>query len=90
MQVPGRWSWQNPGFRRLVRSLVIEAMVYAGLVVAYFYLILRLLGEPLRQLFSSNLTLYAFLALALIVVQGAVLEFLTSLLLRHLGLDRLE
>jgi hypothetical protein len=90
MQVPGKWSWRNPGFRKLIRSLAIEALVYAVLVLAYFFLVLRLLGEPLMRLFSSNLTLYAILALALIVIQGAVLEFLTSFLLRQLGLDRLE
>jgi hypothetical protein len=40
-----------------------EALIYA-------VLILRLLGEPLRKLFTDHLTLYAFVALALIVVQG--------------------
>jgi hypothetical protein len=90
MQDPKKWSWQNPRVRTLVRSFIIEVLVYAILVVAYFFLILQLLGDPLEHLFSQNLTLYAVVALALIVAQGAVLEFLTSFLLSRLGLDRLE
>jgi hypothetical protein len=90
VQVPEKWSWKSPRFQTLVRSFLIEVLVYAVLVVAYFYLILQLLGEPLKHLFDSNLTWYAIAALGLIVAQGAVLEFITSFLLRRLGLDRLE
>ncbi len=76
--------------RILIRNFVIEVLVYAGLVLAYFFLVLRYLGEPLLQLFSTNLVLYAFVALGLIVVQGAVLEWITSFLIARLGLERLE
>jgi hypothetical protein len=47
----------------LIRNFAFEVLIYAVLV-------LRLLGEPLRKLFTDHLTLYAFVALALIVVQG--------------------
>ena len=80
----------DEGVKRLLRSFVIEVLIYAGLVVGYFVLVLRMLGEPLKRLFNENLTLYAFVALALIVVQGAVLEFITSYLVSRLGLERLE
>lgn len=80
----------NPRLRALVRNFAIEVLIYAALVVGYFVLILRLLGEPLKKLFMGNLTLYAVAALALIVVQGAVLELLTSFLVGRLGLERLE
>ena len=81
---------RNPDVRVLVRNFAIEVLVYGVLVLGYFLLVLRLLGEPLHELYTSNLTLYAFVALALIVIQGAVLEFITSFLLERLGLDRLE
>lgn len=76
--------------RTLIRNFAIEVLVYAILVVAYFFLVLRFLGDPLAKLFSNNLVVYAFVGLALIVVQGAVLEFVTSFLISQLGLDRLE
>ena len=74
----------------LARNFVIEVLVYTLLVVAYVFLVLRLLGEPLKKLFDNNLVLYAFVALALIVAQGAVLEIITSFLLDRLRLERLE
>ena len=76
--------------RTLVRNFAIEVVVYAVLVIVYFFLVLRLLGDPLEKLFSTNLVLYAFVALGLIVVQGAVLEVITSFLVSRLGLERLE
>lgn len=80
----------NPRMRKLIQNFVIEVLIYAVLVVGYFFLVLRFLGEPLAKLFTTNLTVYAFVALALIVVQGAVLELLTSFLLNRLGLESLE
>jgi len=74
----------------LIRNFAIEVLIYAVLVVSYFFVILRFLGEPLKKLFTDNLTLYAFAALVLIVVQGAVLELITSFLVGRLGLERLE
>ena len=76
--------------RALVRNFVIEVLVYSALVLAYFFLVLRFLADPLRQLFDNHLVLYAFVSLALIVIQGAVLEAVTSFLISRLGLERLE
>jgi hypothetical protein len=81
---------KNPDVRLLVRNFAVEVLVYGVLVLGYFLLVLRLLGEPLYELYTSNLTLYAFVALGLIVIQGAVLEFITSFFIDRLGLDRLE
>jgi hypothetical protein len=61
---------------------LLEILIYAGLVAAYFYLVLVYLGEWLGQLYHDNRRVYAFLALALIIVQGVVLEIVTSFLLR--------
>jgi hypothetical protein len=76
--------------KRLIRNFAIEVLVYAALVVGYFLLVLRFLGQPLARLFSSNLLLYAAVALVLIVAQGVMLEAVTSFIMSLLGLDQLE
>lgn len=79
---------RNP--RRLVRNFVIELILYAILVVGYFLLVLQSLGEWISGLYESNLVIYAFIALVLIVVQGVFLEQVTTFLIERLGLERLE
>jgi hypothetical protein len=74
----------------LIRNFAIEVAIYALLVVVYFFGVLRLLGKPLERLFESNIVLYAFVALLLIVAQGVLLDGVTSFLINSLGLDRLE
>ncbi len=74
--------------RKMIRNFGIEVLIYTALVVAYFFLVLEFLGEPLQRLFENSLVLYAFVSLALITAQGLVLEFVTSFLIGQLGLDR--
>ena len=74
--------------RLLIRNLVLELIVYAVLLVGYFFLVLRYLGELLADLFRNQTLVYAFLGLGLIVTQAVLLEILTSLLIRMLRLDR--
>ena len=81
---------EKPNLRRLARTLVIELVVYGVLLVAYFLLVLRFLGQPLARLFDGNLALYGVVALALIVAQGAVLDAVTSFLVRLVGLDHFD
>lgn len=76
--------------RILIRNFVIELSVYALLVIGYFLVVLRFLAEPLNALFHTNLILYGVLALGLILVQGVVLEAITSFLLDRLGLELLR
>jgi cytochrome c biogenesis protein CcdA len=64
-----------------LRSFLIELLVYAVLVFAYFLLVLKYLGHWLFHLFHDERKTYAWVALGLIVVQGVVLEALTRLLL---------
>jgi hypothetical protein len=78
------------GMRTFIRNFVIEILIYGLLVVSYFLVALRLLGGLLKGLVDENPTMYAFAAVALIVLQGALLELITSFLVRRLGLDRLE
>jgi hypothetical protein len=60
------------------------------LVVAYAMVAFRFLVDRLNDWFHSNPTLYAVLALLLVVGQGILLEQLTSFLLNRLRLERFE
>jgi hypothetical protein len=80
---------ERPSLRTLIRSLIVELIVYTVLLVGYFLLVLRFLATPLARLFYDNLTLYGIASLALIVAQGVALEALTAWLIRVLKLDRL-
>jgi hypothetical protein len=69
---------------RTLRAFAIELAVYAILVVAYFFLVLRLLGEWLYRLESHHRYTYAGLAIVLIISQAVLLESLTTFLIRLL------
>jgi len=81
----------EPKLQRIViRNFLLELVIYAILLVLYFLLALRFLGAPLNQLFHLNPLVYAGASLVLIVVQGVALEWITSFLIRRLGLEKLE
>ena len=63
-------------------SILIELVVYAALVVVYFFLVLHFLGDWVTQIYQRDKRLYAVMALALIVGQGVLLETLTTGLLK--------
>ncbi len=73
--------------RVLIRNLILELVIYGILLVVYFLAVLRFLGNFLSSIFENHLTLYAILALILIVVQGVLLESITSFMIRMLSLD---
>ncbi|HEY6329189.1 MAG TPA: hypothetical protein VI756_07620 [Blastocatellia bacterium] len=70
--------------KRTLRYFALELLIYAGLVVVYFYLALVFLGKWLYHLFIDERKYYAIAALALIVGQGIVLEMVTSSLLKFI------
>ena len=76
--------------RKLIRNFAIELVVYGTLVVIYFLVVLQTIGDWLFELYENNLTVYAIVALVLIVVQAVVLEWVTTFLIERLGLERLE
>ncbi len=76
--------------RKLFINFAIELLVYGVLVVAYFYVVLRVMGTILGELFRNQLTIYAFVGLGLVVAQGVFLEMVTSFILDWLELERLE
>lgn len=57
---------------------LVQTLVYAGLVIVYYLLVLNFLGGWLKRLFDAHLAVYAFVALALIIAQGAALDLLTG------------
>jgi hypothetical protein len=67
---------------KTVRAFAIELVIYAFLVVAYFFLVLHFLGQWLYLLEIHHRYLYAGLAILLIVGQAVLLESLTTFLIR--------
>jgi len=67
---------------KTLRAFAVELVVYAALVVGYFFLVLHFLGDWLHQLELHHRTTYAVTAILLIIGQAVVLESLTTLLLR--------
>jgi hypothetical protein len=67
---------------RTLRAFAIELAIYALLVVAYFFLVLHLLGDWLYQLESQRRYVYAGVAILLIIGQAVVLESVTTFLIR--------
>ena len=67
---------------KTVRAFAIELVIYAVLVVVYFFLVLHLLGQWLYELEIQHRYLYAGLAILLIVGQAVLLEGLTTFLIR--------
>lgn len=65
-----------------IRSFLIELLIYSALVAAYVLFVIGLFGNWLHGLYQRHITWYAVAALALIVAQGVMLEFVTSFLLR--------
>ncbi len=64
------------------RSFLIELLVYAVLVGVYVLFVIGLLNTWLRGLYEHHRIFYAATALLLIIVQGVVLETVTTLLLK--------
>jgi MFS superfamily sulfate permease-like transporter len=65
-----------------VRTFLLEIVVYACFVSAYLVVVLHYLSGWIKQVFDDSKLIYAIVAVVLIGFQGAVLERLTSGLLR--------
>jgi hypothetical protein len=63
-----------------LKSFLVELVVYAALVVGYFFLVQHFLADWIAHLFQGDRRIYAVAALALIVCQGIALEMLTAAL----------
>jgi hypothetical protein len=75
----------NSNFKRSIKPILLELLVYAVLVFAYYLLVLRLLGDWLNDLFQGRRKAYAVLSLLFILGQGILLELVTRWLLSWVG-----
>ncbi len=76
----------DPKTRKRLQAFGIQMVIYALLVTVYLYLVWRYLEEWLLLLFQRNLPLYAVVSLAFIVVQAVVLDTVTTMIMKRLGL----
>jgi len=74
--------------RILFRNLLIEIIIYGVLIFGYYLMVLRWLDDWLMSIFQSDLVLYAVTGLGLIVVQAALLDMVTSFLMKYIKLDQ--
>jgi hypothetical protein len=76
--------------RRTLRAFLVELLIYAVLVTAYFFAVLHFLGGWLVRLATEHIRTYAIIAILLIIGQAVVLEAITTGLLRFLRGGRSE
>ena len=69
--------------------LIIEVTIYAVLVSTYLLLVLHFLTDWLKELFTKQPEVYAFVAILLMIGQAVGLERLTASLI-HLARQRRE
>ena len=74
----------NKETAKMLRAFLIELVIYAVLVIGYFFLVLHFLGEWLHQLEIHHRYTYGVVAILLIIGQAVVLESVTTFLLRKL------
>jgi hypothetical protein len=67
---------------KTLRAFLIELVIYAVLVVAYFFLVLHFLGEGLYKLETRHRYAYAGAAILLMIGQAVLLQNVTTFLLR--------
>jgi uncharacterized membrane protein YjdF len=67
------------------KQFVIQLVIYAALVISYFYLVLTHLSGWLTDLAQSKGPIFAVVAWGLIFVQGVVLEIIAVIVHRIVG-----
>jgi hypothetical protein len=73
--------------KRTVFHLIIEVLIYAALVSVYLALVLNFLVGWLKELFTKEPPVYAFVAILLMIAQSVGLERLVASLV-HLTRQR--
>jgi hypothetical protein len=67
---------------KTLRAFLVELVIYAVLVVAYFFLVLHFLGGWLQRLEQNQRYAYAGIAVLLMIGQAVLLQNVTTFLLR--------
>ena len=73
-----------------LKAFLVELVLYAIFVVAYFFLVLHFLADWINHLEVSRIKIYAVVSIGLIIGQAILLEGLTSWLMRLLRGGRSE
>jgi Kef-type K+ transport system membrane component KefB len=60
------------------RTFAFELLIYAVLVVSYFFLVLHYLSDWFKDLFDHDRRLFAVMALVVMIGQTVVLEVISS------------
>jgi len=63
-------------------GFAIELVIFTGLVVCYFFVVLGFLSHRLSTLFQHNKVIYALVAWILMAAQGVILEVIAAALLK--------
>lgn len=63
------------------QAFVLELLIYGILLVAYFLLVLHYLGGWFKELYDHDRTLFAVMALVIMIGQTVVLELASSFLI---------
>jgi ABC-type molybdate transport system permease subunit len=79
---------KDPSLRPFIRSITIELLIYAPIVMVYLLLVLRYGSDTLLRLFQESTIVYTFVGTAAILAQVVLLDLLTTWLLRRFGLRR--
>jgi pilus assembly protein TadC len=61
------------------RTFLFELLIYAVLLVGYFFLVLHYLSGWFKELFDHDRRLFAVMALVIMIGQTAVLEAVSAL-----------
>jgi hypothetical protein len=62
------------------KTFVVELLLYAVLLLAYFAFVLHYLGGWFKDLFDHDRNLFAIMALVVMITQTVVLEIASSFL----------
>ena len=74
--------------REFLKMIAREIPIYGAVVAAYVLLVLRFLGKPLDAMFGAHRSLYAVVALSLVIGQAFLLELTTWTLERMVARRR--
>ena len=75
---------------KTLKAFLIELVLYAILVVGYFFFVLHFLAGWINDLEVNRIEIYAVVSIGLIIAQAILLEGLTSWLMRLLRAGRSE
>jgi hypothetical protein len=83
-------SGKMPNPRHFLRVFAVELIIYSALLVGFYYIVKRYLEQPLVSLFGRDLVIYGVVTLVLLFFQGGVFDWITSLIVRLLGIEHYE